>query len=75
MSMRTVKIRKVLEEELLGVVEVNPNIIVWANQPNWILYSENFLGINSRIRLNTNNLIKIMSISDEETKVKEGKKY
>ena len=75
MSMRTVKIRKVLEEELLGVVEVNPNIIVWANQPDWILYSENFLGINSRIGLNTNNLIKIMSISDEETKVKEGKKY
>ena len=68
--MRTIKIRKELEEQMDGICEVHENIIIWAYKPEWIMYSENFLEIDQVVGMSIDGLLKILSRVDERTEVK-----
>ena len=67
--MSQLKIKKGLEEQLLGLVEIHPEMIVWAYRPEWILYSNNNWDINETMGVDTESFLKVMTKMDEETKI------
>ena len=64
-----VKIRKTSEEQLLSVLEINQDIIIWAYHPEWIVYSDNFLELNQSVGLVTDSLLKVLPKVDERTEI------
>lgn len=67
-----IKIRKALEEELEGVLELQEGIIIWSYKPNsgWILYSDNFMELDERMGLLTEYVLKILAKADRKTAIK-----